>query len=63
MYKYYLNVLKKILLFFTQVQSFCRYFNWVKKPSQLDMNTNFHIFKDKIKPMWEDPANANVIIF
>jgi hypothetical protein len=26
------------------------------------MNTNFHIFKDKIKPMWEDPANENVII-
>ncbi|CAB4378127.1 unnamed protein product [Rhizophagus irregularis] len=44
---------------FDTVQSFCRYFNWVKKPSQLDMNTNFHIFKDKIKPMWEDPANAN----
>ncbi|CAG8629616.1 13697_t:CDS:2 [Cetraspora pellucida] len=35
------------------------YFNWVKKPSQLELNTNFHIFKDKIKPMWEDPANAN----
>ncbi|GES84083.1 translation initiation factor eIF4e [Rhizophagus clarus] len=44
---------------FDTVQSFCRYFNWVKKPSQLDMNTNFHIFKDKIMPMWEDPANAN----
>ncbi|CAG8538432.1 4751_t:CDS:10 [Diversispora eburnea] len=45
---------------FKSVQTFCRYFNWVKKPSQLDSNTNFHIFKDKIKPMWEDPANANV---
>ncbi|RIA85290.1 translation initiation factor eIF 4e-like domain-containing protein [Glomus cerebriforme] len=44
---------------FDTVQSFCRYFNWVKKPSQLEINTNFHIFKDKIKPMWEDPANAN----
>ncbi|CAG8595844.1 1734_t:CDS:2, partial [Paraglomus occultum] len=44
---------------FNTVQTFCRYFNWVKKPSHLDVNTNFHIFKDKIKPMWEDPANAN----
>ncbi|KAG9307253.1 hypothetical protein G9A89_017081 [Geosiphon pyriformis] len=44
---------------FNTVETFCRYFNWVKKPSQLEMNTNFHIFKDKIKPMWEDPANAN----
>ncbi|CAG8590514.1 1765_t:CDS:2 [Acaulospora colombiana] len=44
---------------FDTVETFCRYFNWVKKPSQLELNTNFHIFKDKIKPMWEDPANAN----
>ncbi|CAI2170882.1 3218_t:CDS:2 [Funneliformis geosporum] len=44
---------------FDTVETFCRYFNWVKKPGQLDLNTNFHIFKDKIKPMWEDPANAN----
>ncbi|KAF0415595.1 eukaryotic translation initiation factor 4e class ii [Gigaspora margarita] len=44
---------------FDLVETFCRYFNWVKKPSQLELNTNFHIFKDKIKPMWEDPANAN----
>ncbi|CAG8807215.1 24577_t:CDS:2, partial [Racocetra persica] len=44
---------------FDTVEAFCRYFNWVKKPSQLELNTNFHIFKDKIKPMWEDPANAN----
>ncbi|CAH1761407.1 11507_t:CDS:2 [Entrophospora sp. SA101] len=44
---------------FNNVQLFCRYFNWVKKPSKLAMNTNFHIFKNKIKPMWEDPANAN----
>ncbi|CAG8481968.1 5160_t:CDS:2 [Ambispora leptoticha] len=44
---------------FNTVETFCRYFNWVKKPSQLELNTNFHIFKNKIKPMWEDPANAN----
>ncbi|CAG8732010.1 1883_t:CDS:2, partial [Acaulospora morrowiae] len=44
---------------FNTVETFCRYFNWVKKPSQLELNTNFHIFKDKIMPMWEDPANAN----
>ncbi|CAG8565388.1 9511_t:CDS:2 [Ambispora gerdemannii] len=44
---------------FNTVETFCQYFNWVKKPSQLEVNTNFHIFKNKIKPMWEDPANEN----
>ena len=43
---------------FKTVEKFCQYFNWVKRPSQLDVNSNYHIFKDDIKPMWEDPANA-----
>lgn len=42
------------------MEDFCRYFNWLKPPSQLERNSNYHLFKDGIKPMWEDPANANV---
>lgn len=45
---------------FTTVEDFCRYFNWTKRPSQLEMHSSVQIFKDGIKPMWEDPANANV---
>ncbi len=45
---------------FDTVEAFCRYFNWLKPPSQLEKNSNYHLFKDGIKPMWEDPANANV---
>ncbi|KAH7925031.1 translation initiation factor eIF4e, partial [Leucogyrophana mollusca] len=44
---------------FDTVESFCRYFNWLKPPSKLERNSNYHIFKSGIKPMWEDEANAN----
>ncbi|KAJ3504298.1 hypothetical protein NLJ89_g8003 [Agrocybe chaxingu] len=44
---------------FSTVEEFCRYFNWLKPPSKLEKNSNYHIFKSGIKPMWEDPANAN----
>ncbi|KAF9053933.1 translation initiation factor eIF4e [Hymenopellis radicata] len=44
---------------FSTVESFCRYFNWLKPPSKLEKNANYHLFKQGIKPMWEDPANAN----
>ncbi|KAF9446999.1 translation initiation factor eIF4e [Macrolepiota fuliginosa MF-IS2] len=44
---------------FNTVEAFCRYFNWLKPPSKLEKNSNYHLFKTGIKPMWEDPANAN----
>jgi translation initiation factor 4E len=44
---------------FATVESFCRYWNWLKPPSKLERNANYHLFKTGIKPMWEDPANAN----
>ncbi|GJJ10567.1 hypothetical protein Clacol_004794 [Clathrus columnatus] len=44
---------------FDTVEDFCRYFNWLKPPSQLERNSNYHLFKSGIKPMWEDPANSN----
>ena len=44
---------------FDTVETFCRYFNWLKPPSKLERNSNYHLFKSGIKPMWEDPANAN----
>lgn len=44
---------------FDTVETFCRYFNWLKPPSKLEKNSNYHLFKSGIKPMWEDEANAN----
>ncbi|KZT18922.1 translation initiation factor eIF4e [Neolentinus lepideus HHB14362 ss-1] len=43
---------------FDTVESFCRHFNWLKPPSKLERNSNYHLFKSGIKPMWEDEANA-----
>ncbi|KAF9577158.1 hypothetical protein BGW38_007815, partial [Lunasporangiospora selenospora] len=54
----YENGLKELGTF-TTVELFARYFNWIEKPHKLDFNGNYHLFKDGIKPMWEDPANAN----
>ncbi|KAF8975509.1 hypothetical protein BGZ46_009069 [Entomortierella lignicola] len=41
------------------VELFARYFNWIEKPRNMENSSNYHLFKDGIKPMWEDPANAN----
>ncbi|KAF9902216.1 hypothetical protein EC991_005194 [Linnemannia zychae] len=44
---------------FTTVELFARYFNWIEKPHKIENSSDYHLFKDGIKPMWEDPANAN----
>jgi translation initiation factor 4E len=44
---------------FDTVESFCHHFNWLKPPSKLECNSNYHLFKSGIKPMWEDEANTN----
>lgn len=39
------------------IESFCRLFNWLKGPSRMAMHENLYLFKDGIRPMWEDPKN------
>ncbi|TIA94491.1 hypothetical protein E3P81_00069 [Wallemia ichthyophaga] len=41
------------------VEDFCRVWNWCKPPSKLERHSNYHLFKDGIKPLWEDPSNSN----
>lgn len=43
---------------FGTVEDFWRYYNHLVKPSKLEVNANYHFFKNGIKPMWEDAANA-----
>mmetsp|Transcript_17313 Transcript_17313/g.22526 ORF Transcript_17313/g.22526 Transcript_17313/m.22526 type:complete len:196 (+) Transcript_17313:138-725(+) len=43
---------------FDSVKGFWRIFNNIKPPSHLSLNSNYHIFKKGIEPMWEDPLNA-----
>lgn len=33
--------------------------NNIRLPSGLGKGANYHLFKDGIKPLWEDPANKN----
>jgi len=43
---------------FATVEDFWRYYNHMAKPTQLENNSNYHLFKAGIKPLWEDAANA-----
>jgi hypothetical protein len=43
---------------FGTVEDFWRYYNHLVKPSKLELNSNYHFFKNGIKPMWEDSANS-----
>ncbi len=48
----------KMLGAYTTVESFFGTFATLRRPSQLEKNSNYHLFKDGIKPMWEDRRNA-----
>ncbi|RXK38470.1 hypothetical protein M231_04235 [Tremella mesenterica] len=58
----FLNDYEKTLLTvgkFETVEGFCRYMNNIKLPNSLAKGSNYHLFKQGIRPMWEDPANAD----
>ena len=44
---------------FDNVGDFWSIFNNVKPASQLPLNSNYHIFREGVEPMWEDPENKN----
>jgi len=43
---------------FGTVEDFWRYYNHMVKPSKIENNANYHLFKKGIKPMWEDSSNS-----
>jgi len=43
---------------FSTVEEFWKFYNHVRKPDAIEANSNYHLFKKGIKPMWEDDANA-----
>ena len=43
---------------YCRVVQYRRYFNWLKPPTELERNSNYHLFKSDIEPMWEEEANA-----
>nr|SVE79698.1 EOG090X0BMA [Daphnia magna] len=42
---------------FASVEQFWSYYCHLIKPCELSGHSDFHLFKDGIKPMWEDDAN------
>lgn len=43
---------------FTTLESFFDTFATLRRPSRQEKNSNYHLFKNGVKPMWEDPVNA-----
>lgn len=41
------------------IEGFWRYYQWLKRPSSLTLQSDYHLFKEGIKPMWECPSNVN----
>jgi len=48
--------LKKIGAF-ASVEQFWTYYSHMVRPSELNGHSDYHLFKDGIRPMWEDDAN------
>jgi len=44
---------------FSTAEGFWQVFNNVKPASQLSLNSNYHIFREGVQPMWEDKTNLN----
>lgn len=40
------------------VESFWEIYNYLKRPSDLPTTTDYHFFRNGIKPTWEDAGNA-----
>jgi len=52
----YEKAIKKIATFNT-VEGFWRIYGHLARPSEVPHSTDFHMFREGIKPVWEDPAN------
>ncbi|POM79562.1 Eukaryotic initiation factor 4E, partial [Phytophthora palmivora] len=49
--------LKNVYTFSTVEDFWCLYNN-ILAPTKLSIGSNYHLFKEGIRPMWEDPINA-----
>ncbi|XP_076064739.1 eukaryotic translation initiation factor 4E type 2-like isoform X3 [Oratosquilla oratoria] len=49
----------KLMGRFASVEQFWSYYSHLVRPAELASHSDIHIFKDGIKPMWEDIANKN----
>ena len=42
-----------------QVEHFWRIYDHIIKPNEVKVSTDYHFFKEGVKPTWEDPVNQN----
>eukprot|EP00112_Aurelia_sp_Birch-Aquarium-sp1_P022004 Seg6062.1 transcript_id=Seg6062.1/GoldUCD/mRNA.D3Y31 product="Eukaryotic translation initiation factor 4E type 2" protein_id=Seg6062.1/GoldUCD/D3Y31 len=47
----------KLIGSFSTVEQFWAYYSYMVRPGDLPGNSNIHLFKHGIRPMWEDDAN------
>lgn len=53
----YENSIKPINTVHT-VEEFWATYNYLRRPNDLSSTTDYHCFREGVKPTWEDPANA-----
>lgn len=44
---------------FNSVEDFWSLFTHIKQPSEVKIGSDYSLFKESIRPMWEDKANKN----
>ena len=44
---------------FQSIEHFWNIYNHMIRPNYIKTTTDYHLFKDGIKPTWEDPQNKN----
>ncbi|KAJ3396637.1 hypothetical protein HDU92_002263, partial [Lobulomyces angularis] len=49
----------KSIINFDTVEDFWGVYNHAVPPSKLPLGSNYHLFRNGIKPAWEDPKNEN----
>mmetsp|Transcript_28897 Transcript_28897/g.32103 ORF Transcript_28897/g.32103 Transcript_28897/m.32103 type:complete len:141 (+) Transcript_28897:88-510(+) len=55
----WLDSVHKVMTFDT-VEDFWRIWNNIRPASKLERKSTYHLFKEGVKPMWEDPTNEKV---
>ncbi|XP_046552638.1 eukaryotic translation initiation factor 4E type 2-like isoform X1 [Haliotis rubra] len=49
----------KLVASFASVEQFWMYYSHLVRPGDLSGHSDYHLFKDGIRPMWEDSANKS----
>lgn len=51
--------MQNIVHTFNMVEDFWSIYNHIRQPSEISQGNDYSIFKNNIRPMWEDAANKN----